>query len=87
MHIDVPSVGHRLRATLWALCALGFAALLGIQSARAEDPAPPTLYIHAGSLAFGIADVIAVEGDPLADVTSLERVKFVAKGGKIYLPP
>lgn len=30
------------------------------------------------------ADVIAVAGDPLKDVTELERVKFVMKGGKVY---
>jgi imidazolonepropionase-like amidohydrolase len=29
------------------------------------------------------ADIIAVEGDPLKDVTALERVKFVMKGGKM----
>ena len=29
------------------------------------------------------ADVIAVDGDPLKDVTTLERVKFVMKGGKV----
>jgi len=30
------------------------------------------------------ADIIAVDGDPLADVTTLERVKFVMKGGVVY---
>jgi imidazolonepropionase-like amidohydrolase len=30
------------------------------------------------------ADIIAVDGDPLKDVTELERVKFVMKGGVIY---
>jgi imidazolonepropionase-like amidohydrolase len=37
-----------------------------------------------GSLTPGaFADVIAVQGDPLADVTELERVTFVMKGGKV----
>jgi imidazolonepropionase-like amidohydrolase len=30
------------------------------------------------------ADLIAVDGDPLSDVTELERVKFVMKGGIVY---
>jgi imidazolonepropionase-like amidohydrolase len=30
------------------------------------------------------ADVIAVEGDPLTDITQLERVTFVMKGGVVY---
>ena len=30
------------------------------------------------------ADVVAVEDDPLRDVTELERVKFVMKGGEVY---
>ncbi len=38
-----------------------------------------------GSIEPGkFADVIAVPGDPIADVTQLEKVNFVMKGGKIY---
>jgi len=32
------------------------------------------------------ADIIAVDGDPLKDVTEFERVKFVMKGGVVYKP-
>ena len=38
-----------------------------------------------GTLAAGKqADIIAVPGNPLDDITALERVSFVMKGGKIY---
>ncbi|MBP6545240.1 MAG: amidohydrolase family protein [Phenylobacterium sp.] len=40
---------------------------------------------NIGSIQAGrYADIIAVAGDPLADVTTLERVGFVMKGGTIY---
>jgi imidazolonepropionase-like amidohydrolase len=38
-----------------------------------------------GSVQTGrYADIIAVKGDPLADITELQRVQFVMKGGEIY---
>jgi imidazolonepropionase-like amidohydrolase len=37
-----------------------------------------------GSIEKGkFADLIAVPGDPLADITQLQKVDFVMKGGKI----
>ena len=38
-----------------------------------------------GSVQAGrYADIVAVAGDPLADITELQRVQFVMKGGTVY---
>ncbi|MBI3046943.1 MAG: amidohydrolase family protein [Acidobacteria bacterium] len=40
---------------------------------------------HLGSVEKGkYADIIAVAGNPLQDITEMERVKFVMKGGFVY---
>jgi imidazolonepropionase-like amidohydrolase len=38
-----------------------------------------------GSIAPGLqADIIALDGDPLKDITAVRRVVFVMKGGIVY---
>jgi imidazolonepropionase-like amidohydrolase len=40
---------------------------------------------RVGSVAKGkFADLVAVAGDPVADITEMSRVKFVMKGGDIF---
>src|SRR6266853_2865418 len=41
-----------------------------------------------GSIAPGkYADIVAVKGDPLADVSLLQKIDFVMKGGEVYKSP
>jgi imidazolonepropionase-like amidohydrolase len=43
---------------------------------------------HVGSLSAGKwADIVAVPGDPLKDITHMEHALFVMKGGAIYKTP
>lgn len=57
--------------------AITSATSLSAESLRMGD--------QIGSLAPGMqADMIAVMGDPTTDITALQRVMFVMKGGKIY---
>ena len=38
-----------------------------------------------GSISVGkFADIVAVDGDPLKDISEMEKVKFVMKGGVVY---
>jgi imidazolonepropionase-like amidohydrolase len=38
-----------------------------------------------GSIAPGMqADILAIDGDPLKDITAVRRVVFVMKGGVVY---
>lgn len=64
---------------------LGMTPLAAIQTStiNASDLLGPKFGV--GSLEPGkFADVIAVDGDPTKDVTILEHVKFVMKGGAVY---
>ena len=41
-----------------------------------------------GSIAPGLeADIIALDGDPLKDITAVRRVVFVMKGGVVFKGP
>jgi len=62
----------------------GMPAQQAIMSATSVAAELLTMSKDLGSLEPGkYADVIAVVGDPLADISLLENVKFVMKGGKV----
>jgi imidazolonepropionase-like amidohydrolase len=58
------------------------AAIIGATSLAAESIGLDT---QIGALTPGLqADLVAVEGNPLQDITALRRVSFVMKGGTVY---
>ena len=62
----------------------GMTPMQAIQSATSVAAALLDQQDNFGSIAPGrYADIIAVDGDPLRDITELERVKFVMKGGEV----
>lgn len=62
----------------------GMTPLAAIQAATSKAAVLLGLEEDVGELSVGhYADLIAVKGDPLTDVTILEQVRFVMKGGKI----
>ena len=51
----------------------------------ATSAAGRVLHMEIGAVKNGmLADLIAVDGDPAADINALDRVKFVMKGGTVY---
>ncbi|MEO6210015.1 MAG: amidohydrolase family protein [Gemmatimonadaceae bacterium] len=67
------------------LLELGLTPLQTIQMATSNAADLLGWQDRVGTLAPGAwADLIAVKGDPLSDVTVLERPSFVRKGGTVY---
>jgi imidazolonepropionase-like amidohydrolase len=63
----------------------GLTPMQAIQAATASAADLMGWSDRVGSVAPGLyADLVAVSGDPLGDITELERVGFVMKGGVVY---
>jgi len=67
------------------LVRAGLTPLEAIQAATVGAAEHLRIGNEAGKIAPGMpADIVAVSGDPLSDVTELERMKFVMKSGVVY---
>lgn len=63
----------------------GQGAMAALVSATYTSALSMGLQDQIGSIAPGLqADIIAMDGDPLKDATSIRRVVFVMKGGKVF---
>jgi imidazolonepropionase-like amidohydrolase len=63
----------------------GMTPMQAIQSATSVAASALDLGDKIGSIEAGkLADIVAVKGDPLADISILENVSFVMKDGRIY---
>jgi imidazolonepropionase-like amidohydrolase len=82
---DAAVYPHGLNAREFAsLVRMGLTPLQAIQTATVNASKLLGREDSIGAVEVGkFADLIAVEGDPTKDVTELERVKFVMKGGVV----
>jgi len=76
--------GQNAREIIYRVQKGGQGAMDSIMSATSINADAMGLADKIGSLAPGMeADLIAVDGDPLTDITALQRVVFVMKGGAV----
>jgi len=84
---DAPAIPHGKNASeLVALVSRGMSPWRVLRAATVTA-AELIDVTDRGRLAPGLlADVIAVPGDPLQDITVTQDVRFVMKGGKVFVP-
>jgi imidazolonepropionase-like amidohydrolase len=82
------TVGHGVQAFQFAIYVkwgMSPANALRMATSSAAASLNFDLGKQVGSVEKGkFADIVAVSGDPLADITEMERVKFVMKGGVVF---
>jgi imidazolonepropionase-like amidohydrolase len=85
MGTDAAVYPHGLNAhELEVYVQLGMTPLQAVQTATINDADLLGWKDKVGTLEPGKwADIIAVDGDPLHDITTLQHVKFVMKGGEV----
>jgi len=77
--------GQSAREIIYRVQVGGQAPMDAIVAATSLNANVLALQDRIGTLAPGMeADLIAVDGDPLADITALRRVVAVIKGGAVY---
>jgi imidazolonepropionase-like amidohydrolase len=77
--------GRNAEEFLYRVRDAGESPMDAMVSANALAAQAMGLAARIGAIAPGLdADIIALNGNPLEDITAVRRVVFVMKGGKIY---
>lgn len=77
--------GQNARETMYRVQVAGQPAMDALIGTTSLAAAALGMADRIGAIASGMdADIIAVNGDPLSDITALQRVVFVMKAGKVY---
>ena len=77
--------GHNVEDLINRVLEGGVAPMDALVSANSLAAEAMRMSDQIGALAPGLeADIIAVNGDPLRDITAIRRVVFVMKGGVVY---
>jgi imidazolonepropionase-like amidohydrolase len=85
---DAPAIPHGENAKeLWAMVDRGMTPMEALRAATIRS-AELIDVDDRGRIAEGLlADLVAVHGDPSADITVTQDVQFVMKGGQVYKGP
>jgi imidazolonepropionase-like amidohydrolase len=79
--------GYSLHREMELYVDAGFTPLEAIQAATIVPARVMKMDNQLGTVESGkLADLVLVEGDPLASIQNLRRVKYVVTGGTIYQP-
>jgi imidazolonepropionase-like amidohydrolase len=77
--------GQNAREIIYRVQQAGQRPMEAIVSATSLNAEALGLADRIGRIAPGMeADLIAVDGDPIGDITALQRVVFVMKAGNVY---
>lgn len=77
--------GNNAQEIVYRVQVAGMPTMAAITSATSVNAESLGLADRIGAIAPGMeADLIAVAGDPVQDITALQRVRFVMRGGTVY---
>jgi imidazolonepropionase-like amidohydrolase len=82
---DLVVPGHSIHRELELAVAAGLTPMQALQAATVVPARAMRLADDAGTIApRRRADLVVLDGDPLADIRHVRRVRWVVRGGRLY---